>query len=106
MPHELVKWIAEHHSLEKYSNVAVLKQKAVQYVGTPKKNSENTDRIFLRTDPSASDGSLLEFRIGDVLYVEEMETITTKEGGASVLMKLWIKKGSVGVKLEPFIVES
>jgi hypothetical protein len=48
---------------------------------------------------------VLEFRIEDVLYVEDVHSAVTQSGEGIPLVKLWLRKGAHGVILEPFEVD-
>ena len=41
----------------------------------------------------------------DVTYVEELPNLVNLEGVAVPMVRIWIKKMSVGVRCTPFLVE-
>jgi hypothetical protein len=49
--------------------------------------------------------SVLEFKIEDVLYVEELHSAVNRNGEGVPLVKLWVRKGTHGVIMEPFEVD-
>ena len=81
-----------------------LQKEAVPFIGSPRKHKTDREKIFLKTDPVWKSNQLLEFNISDIIFVEDMQTII-REGVASTLIRLWIRKGSVAVKMEPFYVQ-
>lgn len=76
----------------------------VSFIGTPKKHSTNKDKVIILTDPFSEQNIFYEFHINSIDYIEEIETITSEDGKTAPKMRLWIKKDSIGVKHEPFIV--
>jgi len=48
---------------------------------------------------------VLEFKLEDILYVEEIPSAVTKAGEGVPLVKLWIKRGAAGMIIEPFEVD-
>ncbi len=100
----IIEEITSKHALEKYSNKNRLLNEAFPYIGHPKQSASEPDKIFLRLDPLSDSGALLEFKTADVLFAENVETVANKDGETFQIFKIWIRKGSVGIKLEQFIV--
>jgi len=100
----IIEVISSGCALEKYSNKNRLLSEAVPYLGHPKQSVSEPDKIFLRQNPLSSDGALLEFKIDDVVFAENVETVANKDGETFQIFKIWIRIGSVGVKLEQFYV--
>jgi hypothetical protein len=48
----------------------------------------------------------MEFKLEDILFVEEIPSAVTEEGEGVPLIKLWIRWGAHGVILEPFEVKN
>jgi hypothetical protein len=48
----------------------------------------------------------MEFKLEDVMFVEEMPSAVTEAGEGIPMIKLWIRRGAHGVILEPFEVNS
>ncbi|PCI30412.1 MAG: hypothetical protein COB67_01835 [SAR324 cluster bacterium] len=101
---DIIKVISNDHELDKYSDPNRLREEAVPYIGQPKKHPSDAGKIFLRMDPLSSQGQVLEFRTEDVVFAEEMNTLTSKNGTSYRITKIWVRKGAVGIKLEPFSV--
>ena len=91
-------------NIKKYADKNRLLREAMPYVGQPKQSTSEPDKIFLRLDPLSNNGSVLEFKTADVAYAENIETVANKNGDTFQIFKVWIRVGSVGVKLEPFTV--
>jgi hypothetical protein len=48
---------------------------------------------------------VMEFRLEDVIFIEELHSAVTESGEGVPLIKLWIRRGARGVVLEPFEVD-
>ena len=46
-----------------------------------------------------------EFNINDIVHVEELSSIVNEAGESLRIVKIWVKKGSLGLRYEPFVVE-
>ena len=60
--------------------------------------------MVLVCDPLGLQPLILEFKMEDVLFVEETHQAVTESGEGIPMAKLWIRKGSHGMILEPFEV--
>ncbi len=105
MTSNIVEVIAAHRALEKYADTNRLLEEAVPYVGQPKQSESDPDKIFLRLNPLSSNGALLEFKTEDVVFAENVKTVSQKDGSTFQIVKIWVHIGSIGIKLEPFIVQ-
>ena len=105
MTFDIVKVIEGKKALQKYSEPSRLANEAVPYVGQPKRQEAESDKIYLRLNPLSSNGAILEFKTKDIVFAENVKTVSQKDGGAFQIVKIWIRKGSVGIKLEPFSVQ-
>lgn len=100
----IIEGVTNERALEKYSNRTRLLNEAVPYIGHPKQSASEPDKIFLRLDPLSDNGALLEFKAEDVVFAENVETVANNDGETFQIFKVWIRTGSVGVKLEQFTV--
>jgi len=100
----IIEMIRSDRALEKYSNRNRLLSEAAPYVGHPKQSASEPNKIFLRINPLSSNGALLEFRTEDVVFAENVETVANKKGETFQIFKLWVRIGSVGIRLEQFVV--
>lgn len=105
MPSDIVEFMPENKELKKYTDPNRLNNEAIPFIGQPKQSNSDPNKIFLRLNPLSSNGAILEFKTEDVVFVENVKTVSQKDGTAFQIVKLWIQKGSVGIKLEPFSVE-
>ena len=77
---------------------------AVPFLGYPQQHPAETNKIILLYDPLGEAPAVLEFRLEDLLYVEEVPQAVTEKGEGVPLIKLWIRRGARGMFLEPFEV--
>jgi hypothetical protein len=77
---------------------------ALPFAGYPRQHPSEKNKLILVSDPLGPGPLVLEFRLEDVLLVEEIPQAVTEAGEGVPLVKLWIRKGAHGVILEPFEV--
>lgn len=107
--------IIEHlMKLESTYNIQVFEEKQdishltdthVCFTGTPKKHPDNDAVIILITNYLGSNPLYNEFKLADISYVEKVSNEVTLDGDTVPIVRLWVKKGSVGVHCIPFVVE-
>jgi hypothetical protein len=78
---------------------------AVPFTGYPRQHPSEKSKLILVNDPLGADISILEFKVEDVLFIEEVHSAVTETGEAAPLVRLWVRKGAHGVILEPFEVD-
>jgi len=76
----------------------------VPFSGYPRVHPSDKTKLILVNDPLGSEPTVLEFKLDDILYVEEIPSAVTEAGEGVLLIKLWVQRGAVGVILEPFEV--
>jgi len=101
---DIIEVIAGNRELEKYSDPNRLMKEAIPYIGQPKQQDSNPDKIYIRLNPLSSNGAFLEFKTQDVVFAENVKTVSQSDGTAFNIVKIWIRKGSIGIKMEPFSV--
>jgi inorganic pyrophosphatase len=78
----------------------------VPFMGFPRSHPSEKDKLILVADPLGPAPVVLEFKLDDVLYIEEIPSAVTETGEGVPLVKLWIKQKAVGMILEPFEVSN
>jgi len=79
---------------------------AVPFAGYPRQHPFDGKKLILVCDPLGSNPTVAEFRLDDVISVEEVPSAVTEAGEGIPLVRLWIRRGAPGVILEPFEVDS
>ncbi|MDR2102317.1 MAG: hypothetical protein LBP43_07075 [Treponema sp.] len=77
----------------------------VPFTGYPRQHPSEKHKLILIYDPLGQNPKILEFKLEDVLLIEEVPSAITESGEGVPLVKLWIRKGAHGVILEPFEVD-
>ena len=77
----------------------------VPFTGYPQQHPADKNKLILIHDPLGSTPAILEFKLDDILFVEELSQAVTEKGEGIPMIKLWMKKGAHGVLLEPFDVD-
>ena len=80
-------------------------QDAVDFIGTQRKHPYDDEKLTLTTEPASVDAGLFEFRVADVLSAQDLPSPVRADGESWPLVKLWVRKGSIGVRYEPFEVD-
>jgi hypothetical protein len=94
---DLVKY-GEHDALD-----------AVAFIGTPRKHPYDSEKCILLTarlaeHPRDSEATIIEFRMSDVMAIEELPSPVDEKGSARSLAKLWVRRGAIAIRYEPFEV--
>jgi hypothetical protein len=76
----------------------------VPFTGYPRAHPFEKNKLILVNDPLGAEPAVLEFKLEDVLFVEEVPSAVTEAGEGVPLIKLWIQRGAMGMILEPFEV--
>ena len=77
---------------------------ALPFAGYPRQHPSEKNKLILVYDPLGPCPTVLEFRLEDVLFVEDVPQAVTEAGEGVPLVKLWIRRGAHGVIMEPFEV--
>ncbi|MDR1318237.1 MAG: hypothetical protein LBJ90_01315 [Treponema sp.] len=78
---------------------------AVPFSGYPRQHPSEKDKLILVNDPLGLNPAILEFRLEDVLFVEEKHSAVSESGETAPLVNLWIRRHARGMILEPFEVD-
>ena len=79
---------------------------ALPFTGHPRQHPSEKNKLLFVHDPLGETPTLMEIKIEDILFAEEIPSAVTEDGEGIPLVKLWIRKGAHGVILEPFEVNS
>jgi len=103
MADRYIKKLQEKFALEKYreSDINITHR---YFEGTPKKHLQDDTILVLLTDPFSKNKDFYEFTIDSIGHIEEIGTITNRDGQSALRVRVWIKKGTPAIKAKPFIV--
>ena len=77
----------------------------VPFLGYPQQHPADKGKLILVYDPLGKSPAVMEFKLDDILFVEDVPRAVTETGEGVPLVKLWIRKGALGMLLEPFEVD-
>ena len=77
----------------------------VAFSGSPRQKSKNPDKIILWVDPFSTNTFYYEFKREDISYAEELPSLTNPSGETITMVRIWVKKMSIGIRSFPFLVE-
>ncbi|MBN1799175.1 MAG: hypothetical protein JW822_11405 [Spirochaetales bacterium] len=89
----------------KYSTHKDYMKLGVAFSGAPKKHPFDKEKLILISDPFSTHTLFYEFTVSDILHVDELPHLVTESGDSVSTVRIWVRKGSLGVKYEPFVVE-
>jgi hypothetical protein len=78
---------------------------AIAFVGSPRKHPYDQEKIILISDPTGSESSVLEFRAGDIVHAKDLPSPVNADGDAYRVVMIWVRRGAVGLRYEPFEVD-
>ena len=93
------------HEIINYSAKGDYVKNNVAFTGAPKKHPYDKDKLILISDPFSSHTMFYEFNISDIIHVDELPRMVTESGDTLQIVRIWVKKGSLGIRYEPFVVE-
>ena len=91
-------------NITRYASDAGYDRDCISFEGAPKKHPYDAEKILLVIEPFSSRTLFYEFRIKDIRHAENLPSIVTDSGSNLFMARIWIEKGSLGVKYEPFEV--
>lgn len=106
----ITKFLQEAKRLEiqpykKRSGIEDLKRRSIPFIGSPLKHPVDKHKVLLIVDPYNQTTFYYEFRTEDIMFVEDFPTIANVDGENITMARLWIRKGGMGIRCSPFMVE-
>jgi hypothetical protein len=81
-------------------------QDAVSFIGSPRKHPYDDGKILLIVDPHEGDSAILEFRVSDIVCAQDLPSPVTEAGESYPIVRIWMRRGSIGIRYEPFEVDT
>jgi len=81
-------------------------QDAVGFIGSPRQHPYDDGKIILITEPQEGESAVYEFRASDILAAQDLPSPVTESGESYRIVRLWIQRGAVGLRYEPFEVDT
>jgi hypothetical protein len=95
---------AKKFELEAYKRIPDLTRNHVAFSGAPQKHPHDEKKIILIVDPFSTQPFYYQFDMADIEGVEVLPSLATAQGDTVTMARVWVKKGSLGVKAFPFVV--
>lgn len=93
---------AFNFDLQKYKKSDSIND-AIVIVGAPFINPIKSDKIVISPAIFTDNKIFYEFDIKDIITWEEIDKIVNSRGSTITLIKLYIKKGTIGIRYEPVL---
>jgi len=74
------------------------------FEGSPRRHPSNEKILLLVINPFDENMMFYEFNLDTVSAVEEIGTIASSDSKSAYQVRIWVKKGTLAVKSETFIV--
>ena len=88
-----------------YDSTVDLPRECIAFSGAPRKHPYDDSKLLLIIDPFSKHTAFYEFRISDISAVEDLPSIGTDSGENLTMVRIWVRRGSLGVRFEPFEVD-
>jgi hypothetical protein len=102
-PQELKRF--EIEAYKKPKSLKDLKRTHVPFSGSLVKHPYDSKKVILVIDPFSSHTSYYEFKSNDISYAEELPSIVNLDGETITIVRIWVRKLSMGIRCSPFLVE-
>lgn len=90
--------------LQKYKSSNSINDSVI-IVGAPFINPVKSDKIIISPSIFSETKIFYEFDIKDVITWEEIDKIVNSKGTTITLIKLYVKKGTIGIRYEPVLFQ-
>jgi len=102
-PQEAIKFQIQAYKRPK--NIHIFKKTHVSFSRFPKRHPYDAEKVILVVDPFSTNTLYYEFNKDDISYLEELPNLVNLDGETITMVRIWVKKMSVGVRCFPFIVQ-
>ncbi len=89
----------------KYEGKEDFIQKAVSFKGSPRKHPYDSEKLMLIVNPFSSNTFFYEFLTKDIIHYDELPSMVTDGGETLSMVRIWVMRGTVGMKYIPFEVD-
>ena len=108
MPDETIPKASEKFEIQAYKrpqNIRDLFKTHVPFSGAPQRHPYEPNKAILIPDPFSTHTFYYEFEAEDISFIEELPSLVDIEGKTISMARIWIEKGSIGLRCSPFVVE-
>ena len=79
---------------------------ALAFTGSPRKHPYDDSKIILISEPQGGESTICEFKASDIVGAQDLPSPVTEAGESYRIVRLWIRRGAVGIQYEPFEVDA
>lgn len=101
---KFVQKLLENKRTNMIQKAEIPKDKFNVFEGTPKKHPVDKNVLVLLINPFDRERMYYEFMMDSIADIEELETVSSESGENACRVRVWVYKGSIAFKTEPFIV--
>lgn len=80
------------------------REEGVLFTGTPRMHPYDHNKIILLQSPFTAEAVFYEFKVADILYVEELPSLVTEKGETVKMVNFWIRRGALALRFQAFFV--
>ena len=102
-PQEAAKF--QIQAYKKPKDFRLMRETHVSFSGSPQRHPYDPEQVILVADPFSTNNLFYEFSKEDISYVEELPNVVNQDGETITMVRVWVKKKSIGLRCTPFIVE-
>jgi hypothetical protein len=95
----------EIQAFQKPKDFKTLKKTHIPFSGSPQRHPYDAEKIILIADPFSNNTIYYEFKRKNIDYLEELSNVVDITGKTITMVRIWVRKLSVGVRCAPFLVE-
>lgn len=95
--------ISKNYNIDRIRNVNY-NEEYQSYEGSPKRHPTNESILILIVNPFDENKKFYEFHLDTISAVEEIGTLTSSDNTSVYHIRVWVKRGTLAVKSETFIV--
>lgn len=95
--------ISKSSNIDKIRNIN-FRDEFIPFEGSPKRHPTNENILILISNPFEEDKKFYEFHLDTISAVEEIGTVTSGDNKSAYRIRIWVKKGTMAVKSETFLV--
>lgn len=77
---------------------------AVPYCGMLRKHPYDSEKCLMINDTETENPSIFEFRVSDIIGLDDLPLPVAENGSARKLVRLWVLRGAFAIRYEPFEV--
>jgi len=108
MSDESISKDSEKFEIQAYKRPRNIKDLIITHVpfsGAPQRHPYESDKVILIPDPFSTHTFYYEFETENISFIEELPSLVDLAGDTISMARIWVEKGSIGLRCSPFVVE-